>query len=139
MEQAVLSMKNSNAGFSLIELILAMVVLSIGLTGILSVMMTTINNSVTPELRWQINAIAENILERLLKKNEVLNISKKPFVEAFPELASQFKWSNHLTVAISAKPYIKNNNATLVCVILGHEIIGDTQFCAIKSPGQINE
>ena len=135
MEPAVLSMKNSNKGFTLIELIIAMVVLSIGLTGVLSVMMTTINNSVSPELSWQMSTIAENVIERLLSKNEVITVSNAQLKDVFPELSQAFNGSQKIKISINAQPYLKTNNAKLICVILTHPFIGETHFCAIKTTG----
>lgn len=53
------------AGISLIELIMFMVIVSVGLAGILSVMNITIKASADPMIRKQAIAIAESLLEEI--------------------------------------------------------------------------
>ncbi|MBB1074278.1 prepilin-type N-terminal cleavage/methylation domain-containing protein [Rhodoferax sp. 4810] len=55
-------------GFTLIELIIFIVVVSAGLAGILSVMNTTVASSADPMVRKQTVAIAESLLEEILLK-----------------------------------------------------------------------
>lgn len=56
-------------GFTLIELILFIVVVSAGLAGILSVMNTAVKSSADPMVRKQTIAIAESMLEEILLKS----------------------------------------------------------------------
>jgi MSHA pilin protein MshD len=56
------------AGFTLIELIIFIVVVSAGLAGILSVMNTVVKSSADPMVRKQTIAIAESMLEEILLK-----------------------------------------------------------------------
>lgn len=56
-------------GFTLIELIIFIVVVSAGLAGILSVMNTTVKSSADPMVRKQSMAIAESMLEEILLKD----------------------------------------------------------------------
>jgi MSHA pilin protein MshD len=56
------------AGFTLIELIIFIVVISAGLAGILSVMDTVVKSSADPMVRKQSIAIAESLLEEILLK-----------------------------------------------------------------------
>jgi MSHA pilin protein MshD len=58
-----------NAGVTLIELIVAMVVISIALTGILLVINYTTRNSADPVLRHQAIAIAEAYMEEITLRN----------------------------------------------------------------------
>ncbi|OQW86357.1 MAG: hypothetical protein BWK72_17875 [Rhodoferax ferrireducens] len=58
-------------GFTLIELIIFIVVVSAGLAGILSVMNTTVASSADPMVRKQTVAIAEALLEEILLKDYV--------------------------------------------------------------------
>lgn len=60
-------------GFTLIELIVFIVVVSIGLTGILSVMNVTVRWSADPVVRKQSLAFAEAILEEVLAKDFAAN------------------------------------------------------------------
>ncbi len=61
-------MIRSQRGFTLIELIIFIVVVSAGLAGILSVMNTTVKFSADPMVRKQTVAIAESLLEEILLK-----------------------------------------------------------------------
>jgi MSHA pilin protein MshD len=56
-------------GFTLIELILFIVVVSAGLAGILSVMNTVVKSSADPMVRKQTLAVAESMLEEILLKD----------------------------------------------------------------------
>jgi MSHA pilin protein MshD len=55
----------TQAGISLIELVMFMVIISVGLAGILSVMNVTTRASADPLLRKQAAAIAESLLEEI--------------------------------------------------------------------------
>ncbi|HOE41352.1 MAG TPA: prepilin-type N-terminal cleavage/methylation domain-containing protein, partial [Rhodoferax sp.] len=57
------------SGFTLIELIIFIVVVSAGLAGILSVMDVTVKSSGDPVVRKQVIAIAESLLEEILLKD----------------------------------------------------------------------
>ncbi|OIQ73436.1 hypothetical protein GALL_449270 [mine drainage metagenome] len=56
-------------GFTLIEMIIFIVVVSVALAGILSVMNTVVKSSADPMVRKQSFAIAESLLEEILLKN----------------------------------------------------------------------
>jgi len=58
----------SQRGFTLIELIIFIVVVSAGLAGILSVMNTVVKSSADPMVRKQAMALADSILEEILLK-----------------------------------------------------------------------
>jgi MSHA pilin protein MshD len=57
---------HQQTGVTLVELILAMVIISIALTGILSVMNLTVSHSADPIVEHQAIAIAESYLEEIL-------------------------------------------------------------------------
>ncbi len=59
----------TNRGFTLIELIVAMVVISIALVGVMSVINYTTLHSADPVLRQQSIAIAESYMEEISLKN----------------------------------------------------------------------
>lgn len=59
----------SQRGFTLIEMVIFIVVVSIGIAGILSVMNTTVRSSADPMVRKQALAIAESLLEEILQKD----------------------------------------------------------------------
>lgn len=56
-------------GFTMIELIIFIVVVGVGMTGILSVMNTVVKSSADPMLRKQSIAVAESMLEEVLLKD----------------------------------------------------------------------
>ena len=58
--------KINNSGFSLIELVVAIVILSIGVTAFLTLILNTTKNSVDPQIRVQGNAIARAYLEEIM-------------------------------------------------------------------------
>ncbi len=60
--------KPRQRGFTLIELIIFIVVVSVGLAGILSVMNTVVKSSADPMVRKQAMVLAESILEEVLQK-----------------------------------------------------------------------
>ena len=59
----------SRQGFTLIELIVAMVVISVALVGVMSVINLTVLHSADPVLRQQSIAIAESYMEEISLKN----------------------------------------------------------------------
>lgn len=61
--------KRKASGFTLVELIIFILVVGIGLTGILTVFHTTSRSSADPLVRKQSLAIAESMLEEILQKD----------------------------------------------------------------------
>ena len=64
----MLDTKFRRRGFTLIELVVFMIVVSIGVVGILSVMNTVVKSSADPMVRKQAAALADSILEEILLK-----------------------------------------------------------------------
>jgi len=62
-------LRQGQHGFTLIELIIFIVVVSAGLAGILSVMNTVVKSSADPMVRKQAMALADSILEEILLKS----------------------------------------------------------------------
>jgi MSHA pilin protein MshD len=60
--------KPRQRGFTLIELIIFIVVVSVGMVGILQVMNTVVKSSADPMVRKQAMALAESILEEIMLK-----------------------------------------------------------------------
>lgn len=69
-------------GFTLVELIIFIVVVSAGLAGILQVMNTVVKSSADPMIRKQSIAIAESMLEEILLKDycdpDTVNLTTTP-------------------------------------------------------------
>lgn len=62
-------MSNSRAsGFTLIEMIFAIVIIGVGLAGILAAFNTTVRSSADPMIQKQMQVIAEEMLEEILLK-----------------------------------------------------------------------
>ena len=61
-----MSLKHLQSGVTLTELILSMVIISIALTGVLTVMNLTVSHSADPVVHHQSIAIAESYLEEIL-------------------------------------------------------------------------
>ena len=65
-----MSMNNSHvrniSGFTLIELVIAIVILSIGATAFVTLIINTTRNSVDPAIRQQASAIAQSYLEEVM-------------------------------------------------------------------------
>lgn len=58
--------KKQYSGFTLIELVVAIVIMSIGVAGFLTLILNTTKNSVDPQIRVQGNAIAQAYLEEIM-------------------------------------------------------------------------
>ena len=73
-------MSNSRqSGMSLIELIIAIVIIGIGLTGVLAAFNTTIRHSADPMVRKQMTAVAEGMMEEILLKPFAVAAPNPPF------------------------------------------------------------
>ena len=59
----------AHSGFSLIEVIVAMLLISVGVLGILSAMNTLVKNSADPMVRKQAIAVAESLMEEITLKD----------------------------------------------------------------------
>lgn len=140
---------------TLIEFIVTIVVLSIGLTGILSVMMTLTKNSVDPELQWQAMMIGDMAMHEMLNKknnlqedgcvnkrssNEMLNlcdyqgIKNMPVKKLFPELSRNFT-TDAFDVSIEIKRAEKSKDSALIWIGVTHQHLGQVTFSAIKAKG----
>lgn len=66
--QAMRTIKPPQTGFTLIEMIIFIVIVSAALAGILSVMNTVVKSSADPIVRKQAIALADSVLEEILQK-----------------------------------------------------------------------
>lgn len=55
-------------GFSLVEMIIAMVIIGVGLAGVLTAFQTTVRDSADPAIHKQMLAVAEEMMEEILLK-----------------------------------------------------------------------
>ncbi|MCX7142502.1 MAG: prepilin-type N-terminal cleavage/methylation domain-containing protein [Proteobacteria bacterium] len=67
------------SGMTLIELIVAIVIIGIGLAGVLVTFTTTIRHSADPMVRKQLSAIAEEMMEEILLKPFAVTAPNPPF------------------------------------------------------------
>lgn len=155
-------MRNSkNRGMTLIELVITMVVLGVGLSGILSVMIVIAKNSVSPQISWQSAILGENVIQILmskpydlsgvcLSKNEksfeslcdYANIKNEKITNIFPELMKNLKDYASFKISIDIQPYhgmTKDAESALINVKIMHSELGETHFAAVKTRNQSNE
>ncbi len=156
MVLADLFMKNQfNKGMTLIELILAMIVLAVGLSGILAVMVAIAKNSVDPQLRWQVVVLGDTLLKNLLTKEydfascptkkenpdfsnlcDYQGIKNIKLDMIFPEFKKEMKNTAHFSVSVELEPLNElPAKATLITLIVSHAELGDTYLSAIKTKG----
>ena len=73
-------MSNSRqCGMSLIELIVAIVIVGIGLAGVLAAFTTTVRHSADPMVRKQMAAIADEMMDEILLKPFAVTAPNPPF------------------------------------------------------------
>ncbi|MBS0286385.1 MAG: prepilin-type N-terminal cleavage/methylation domain-containing protein [Proteobacteria bacterium] len=146
-------MKRPLKGFTLVEVIIAMVVIGIGLSGILSVMMASVNNSISPELQWQVNVLGENIVKRIIALENTTNtgcvatqahaykvlcdyqgLDHARLLMVFPDLADNVEDAKNIKVSVRISPF-DAQGVMLISVQLSHGALGDTYFSALKTKG----
>lgn len=102
-------------GLTMIELILFIIIVSVGLAGVMSVLNVTVMHSADPIINKQLQAIAESFLEE---------VSAMPFTYCDPNDP------NVLTAASTAGCSIVESSATIPD--------GETRFGATNPPGPFN-
>ncbi len=113
-----------DAGFTLIELIIFIVVVSAGLAGILSVMNTTVKSSADPMVRKQAIALAESVLEEVLQKAYADPDDTPAVVEANRSLWDNVDDYNGKTEADLALPAAVSEYLVRIAVTDGSAALG---------------
>lgn len=110
-------------GFTLVEMVIAIVIIGIGLAGVLLAINTTVRSSADPLIRKQMLAIAEELLEEALLK---------PFAVAgaAPNNLPQICDVNPIPsrIAFDDISDYHNYRTTGICAITGATIVGLTAY-----------
>jgi prepilin-type N-terminal cleavage/methylation domain-containing protein len=160
MDSVALSMKKPYKGMTLIELILTMVILSVGLSGVLAVMVTIARNSVDPQIRWQAIILGNSAIQKIIHmpyhgeacplKADVnafaslcdyQGLTNEKIGSFFPEM-KQMKDNDLYKISVDIQPFdnlIKETGTVLVSVIITHAELGETHFAAIKTKDREND
>jgi prepilin-type N-terminal cleavage/methylation domain-containing protein len=160
MDSAALSMKKQYKGMTLIELILTMVILSVGLSGVLAVMVAIARNSVDPQIRWQAIILGNSAIQKIIhmpyhgeaclpnteKKThasfcDYQGLTNETIGSFFPEMKSM-KDNDLFKISVDIQPFdnqIKETGTALVSVIITHTQLGEMHFAAIKTKDREND
>lgn len=142
-------------GTTLIELIILMVVLAVGLTGVLTVIMTVMNGKQEPLMQWQAVQTASSVIETLLSKQyrsatdcadfkktqkdylcEYQGIENQKLKEVFPEIAAQLGTGAPFTVSIDLKPFNEEKltrDVLAINVTVSNPHVGEVRLSALKA------
>jgi MSHA pilin protein MshD len=107
-------------GLTLIELIVFIIIVSVGLVGILSVMNSTVAASANPLQRKQAMAMAEAILEEVLAKDAVATLPETDFVTC----ANRARY-------VGVADYACFDGAPATAVIRGIDTLGSAPVAAL--------
>jgi len=105
-------------GFSLIEMVVAIVIIGVGLAGVLTAFQTTVRDSADPLVRKQMLAIAEEMLEEILLQ---------PYAAAAPATANALAVCGAAGAVRSAFNDVRDYNGyqtTGTCDITGAAVAG---------------
>lgn len=142
-------------GMTLIELIIFMVVLAVGLTGILNVIMTVTSSKLEPLSQWQGVQVGSCIIETLLTKKyqsandckelksnqkeflcEYQGVDKQKLQDVFPELAAQIDNSLPVFVSVDLRPFYEEKmtrDVLAINVTVSNQQVGDIRLSALKA------
>ncbi|MBK7355375.1 prepilin-type N-terminal cleavage/methylation domain-containing protein [Propionivibrio sp.] len=107
-------------GVTLIELIIFIIVISVGLVGILAVMNTTVRSSAQPMVRKQAMAMADAILEEILAKDATLTLPETDFAAC-----------GNRALYVGVQDYACFDGAPATAVIRGIDTLGSTPIGAL--------
>lgn len=145
----------SQKGTTLIELIILMVVLAVGLTGVLNVIMTVTNSKQEPLAQWQAIQAASTVVDVLLSKQfhsaadcaddnknqknylcEYQGIEKQKLKEVFPEVAAQLGKTIPFDVSVDLKAFNEEKltrDVLAINVTISNPQVGDIRLSALKA------
>ncbi|MBD9676889.1 type IV pilus modification protein PilV [Pseudomonas sp. PDM18] len=84
-------MKRQSAGFTLLEVLIAMLILAIGLLGMASLMITSLQNNQGAYTRAQATVLAYDIVERMRANRPQAELDSSPYVLASGSPAASAK------------------------------------------------
>ncbi len=138
-----------------------MVVLSVGLTGVLTVIMTVTNSKLEPLSQWQAIQAGSNILDALLTKQyhssadcshlqnakqeylcEFQGTHKQKLQTLFPEIAAQMTGAAKYDVSIELSPFYEEKltkDVLAINVTISDPTFGEVHLSALKAPRKENE
>jgi type II secretory pathway pseudopilin PulG len=146
---------SSQNGTTLIELIILMVVLAVGFTGVLTVIMTVTNSKQEPLTKWQAIQTASTVIDVLLSKHfysandcvdsnksekiylcEYQGIEKQKLKEVFPEIAAQLGNTIPFDVSVDLKAFNEEKltrDVLAINVTISNPQMGDIRLSALKA------
>lgn len=146
---------NAEKGMTLIELIILMVVLAVGLTGVLTVIMTVTNSKYEPMLSWQAIEIGNEVIDSLLNKQyqtsmdcvdlkesekkflcEYQGINKQKLNVLFPDIAKEMGSVALYDVSIDLRPFYEEKmtrDVLAINVTVSHPQLGEIRLSALKA------
>lgn len=158
MNQSNIAKQN---GMTLIELIIFMVVLSVGLTGIFTVIMTVANSKLEPLSQWQAVQVGGNILDQLLTKQyhssadcsdlkypkqeylcEFQGVNKQKLQIVFPEIAAQMTQAAKYDISIDLLPFHEEKltrDVLAINVTVSDPTFGEVRLSALKAARKEND
>ncbi len=145
----------SQKGTTFIELIILMVVLAIGLTGVLTVIMTVTNSKQEPLSQLQAIQTASTVIDVLLSKQyhsvtdcvdlnksqknylcEYQGIEKQKLKEVFPDIAAQMGNTIPFDVSVDLKAFNEEKltrDVLAINVTISNPQTGDIRLSALKA------
>lgn len=146
---------HAEKGMTLIELIILMVVLAVGLTGVLMVIMTVTNSKYEPILQWQAIEIGNDVIDTLLTKQyqssmdcadlkaperkylcEYQGINKQKLQDLFPDIANEISGGSLYDVSIDLRPFYEEKmtrDVLAINVTVSHPQLGEIRLSALKA------
>lgn len=107
-------------GLTLIELIMFVIIISVGLAGILAVMNSTVRSSADPLQRKQAMAMAEAVLEEILSRDASATLPETDYVAC-----------SHRSQYVGVSDYACFSGTPATAVIRGTDTLGSAPVAAL--------